>query len=296
MIDNEEIEDMLREIRKNEKDAGKRISLADLAPQGQKSVSLYERKKREMANRRGRTDGRKDDDHRPMFIQLGTVSDARGSCYVEIGDTKVVVSIRGPKEIPNLKEYTEMCEIECLIEYAPFANSPTTNEGYMCHAVRQALEPAICRHEFPNFQIAVSAFVIEDRGSVLSAIINGASLALTHARLPCFGIVSSVIAAVCDDRILMDPEYEEEAYCQAAGKADSCGLVTLSYMPDMEQITFYEQNGYLAEPLKMVEPLVKKCQEIHKICIQHALKEAKSSVNVLAATQDATNSVKSLKV
>uniref|UniRef100_A0A146M602 Exosome complex component MTR3 n=1 Tax=Lygus hesperus TaxID=30085 RepID=A0A146M602_LYGHE len=297
MIDNEEIEEMLKEIKKNEKGGAARVSLVDLLPPERKPESVLVQRRRDLLDGR-RFDRRELTDHRPLFIQLGTVSDARGSCYIEVGDTKVVVSVRGPKEIPNIKEYTEMCEIECLVEYAPFSNSTGVDEGYLCQALKKSLEPVLCRHEFPNLQITISAFILEDGGSVLSAAINGASLALTHARLPCFGIATSVTAAVFKERIVVDPDFHEETLCLKAVSDDSqlYGLATLAYMPDLEQITFYEQNGCSDRHTSLFDSLTSKCQEVHKICSQHALKEAKNSVKSLVAAQDATKAMRSLKV
>ncbi|KAF6199684.1 hypothetical protein GE061_005982 [Apolygus lucorum] len=297
MVDNEEIEEMLKEIKKNEKEGVARVSLEDLLPPDKKPESILVRKKWDLLEGR-RSDGRELRSHRPLFIQLGTVSDARGSCYVEVGDSKVVVSVRGPKEIPNIKEYTEMCEIECLVEYAPFSNSKGVDEGYLCQALKKSLEPVLCRHEFPNLQITISAFILEDGGSVLSAAINGASLALTHARLPCFGIVTAVTAAVVEENIVIDPDFHEETLCLKGASEDSelFGLATLSYMPDLEQITFYEQNGCSNRHAQLFDSLTLKCQEVHKICSQHALKEAKKSVQCLVAAQDAAKSLRSLQV
>lgn len=42
--------------------------------------------------------------------------------------------------------------------------------------MRRALESAVCRHEFPNFQVDIYALVLENDGSALGAAITCAGM------------------------------------------------------------------------------------------------------------------------
>lgn len=56
-----------------------------------------------------RADGRQRDqvDVRPVFVRCGLVSQAKGSAYIEAGDTKLLCSVYGPKETER-KDETDM--------------------------------------------------------------------------------------------------------------------------------------------------------------------------------------------
>ncbi|XP_014255557.1 exosome complex component MTR3 [Cimex lectularius] len=296
MID---IEEMIREIKRKDKEESK--SLNDFLPLEKRYKSYTQQREEVFKDKERRKDGRKDNDHRKIFIQLGTVSDARGSCYVELGDTKVILSIRGPKEIPNIQEYTELCALECLVEYAPFVKKPTSDEGFMAEALRLALEPVLCRHEFPNLQITVSAFIIEDGGSALAAAITAASLAMTQARLPTFGVVTAVTVGIHNNRVIVDPSKLEEDFCSNPYDAKSVknfGLITIAYMNDLKQITLYQMNGTAKPSLldQVLQGMLNRCQELHKLCAQHLMRELKLSAKHIIDTAQARAAVETLNL
>jgi exosome complex component RRP41 len=46
-----------------------------------------------------RLDGRRVDEMRPMTIEVGVLSRADGSCYLEWGKNKVLAGVFGPREL-----------------------------------------------------------------------------------------------------------------------------------------------------------------------------------------------------
>lgn len=76
-------------------------------------------------------------------IKLGALVEARGSCYLEMGKTKVLCGVSGPKEIPylQLSGYTELGSIECNVESFP----PAQSDKAYSNALKRALEPSVCR-------------------------------------------------------------------------------------------------------------------------------------------------------
>lgn len=59
--------------------------------------SLYPPCERSSSQAEGRIDGREHKEMRSALFKTGVVADASGSAYVEIGETKVICSIRGPR-------------------------------------------------------------------------------------------------------------------------------------------------------------------------------------------------------
>lgn len=52
-----------------------------------------------------RGDGRKMQEHRKLAVQLNAISRAKGSCYIENGNTKVICGVFELREIPRSTRY-----------------------------------------------------------------------------------------------------------------------------------------------------------------------------------------------
>lgn len=52
-----------------------------------------------------REDGRKLEDRRKLAIELGAISRAKGSCYIENGNTKIICGVFELREIPRSSRY-----------------------------------------------------------------------------------------------------------------------------------------------------------------------------------------------
>lgn len=52
-----------------------------------------------------REDGRKMREHRKLAIQLNAISKAKGSCYIENGQTKIICGVFELREIPRSSRY-----------------------------------------------------------------------------------------------------------------------------------------------------------------------------------------------
>ncbi|XP_014216517.1 exosome complex component MTR3 [Copidosoma floridanum] len=195
---------------------------------------------------KNRADSRKHIESRKMYLQLGIVSHAKGSAYIEMGQTKVICSVFDPREIPNKSNYTMQGELFCEFKFASFASkrrkghSQDAEEKQYSLIMQRALEPAVCRHEFPNFQVDVYALVLDNGGSALSTAIMAASLALANASVPMFGIVTAVTAGIYDDLLLLDPTETEEALCMSYVKKKAPanhGVIMQAMLSQHDQIS-----------------------------------------------------------
>uniref|UniRef100_A0A6B2EBB7 Putative exosomal 3'-5' exoribonuclease complex subunit rrp41-like protein n=1 Tax=Phlebotomus kandelakii TaxID=1109342 RepID=A0A6B2EBB7_9DIPT len=211
----------------------------------------YEEKLKLLLNGDSRKDGRKASESRKIFVKSGVVSKAKGSAYMEVGATKVIVSVFDPRELPRQSKYSINGDLYCDFKFSPFAcvhrkGLQTDNEEKsLAQALKRALEPAVCRHEFPNFQVDVFANVLEDDGSALAATITASGLALADAGIPMFDVLTATNAAILGERILMDPTRQEEELSLSSNSPDEHGLVTLARMSTHEQISEIWQTGSL---------------------------------------------------
>ncbi|XP_045540312.1 uncharacterized protein LOC106718651 [Papilio machaon] len=225
-----------------------------------------------------------------FFAETDTISQAKGSAYVEIKNTKVVCSVFDPREIPHQNEFSHLGQIYCEVKFAPFSCSsqrrppaPDAEDKALSEALRQAIEPAVCRHLFPNYQIDVFVYIIENDGSCLAAAINAAGLALTDAAVPMYDLITASSMAILDDKMFVVPNEEEEelALKSPESKDINHGVMTLSMLSELSQITSFIQIGSLETDcvIKAMDILEKECKElvpnIQKIVVRNVIKNVK---------------------
>lgn len=170
-----------------------------------------------------------------------------------MGNTKVIVAVFDPREIPKQNKYSVNGELYCDLKFSPFActkrRSPQTDaeEKSLAFVMKRALEPAVCRHEFPNFQVDIFANVLQDDGSVLGAAITCAGLALADAGIPMYDLITASTVSIVDATILMDPTLAEEdvSVTGQATTTDEHGLMMLSKLYTHDQISELWQTGSL---------------------------------------------------
>ena len=64
---------------------------------------------------------RRNDEFRAIRMQTGVVKHASGSAHVEIGRTKVVCSVFGPRATTDGSQYSDQGGLVCDVKFAPFA-------------------------------------------------------------------------------------------------------------------------------------------------------------------------------
>lgn len=131
-------------------------------------------------------------------MKPNVISKAKGSAYIEMGNTKVIVSVFDPREIPSKQQnnFSTNGELNCEFRYLPYSQRRRTVrndvvEKSLTLSLKRALLPAVCRYAFSNFQVDIFVDVIEDDGSVLAAAINCAGLALADAGIPMYDLISA---------------------------------------------------------------------------------------------------------
>jgi len=93
-------------------------------------------------------------------LKTGIVSQAKGSAYIEMGNTKVICSVFDPREIPNKTGFCMQGELFCEFKFASFSHrkrklhQQDAEEKEYSLILQRALEPAVCLvYNFPFFFI-----------------------------------------------------------------------------------------------------------------------------------------------
>ncbi|KAL4071378.1 3' exoribonuclease family, domain 1-domain-containing protein [Scleroderma yunnanense] len=211
-------------------------------------------------------------DIRPIFLQPGLITQANGSAYIETERTKLACAVYGPRQ-SKTTTYNERGRLNVDVKFAPFScarrRAPLRDaeDRSIAIAIHQAIVSSVCLELFPKSTIDVFISIIENDG-IEGCVASGsiaASTALADAGIEMLGLVASCSAAVCEDKIYLDPT-EKEA-------AASHGTVVFACMPALSSITSICQSGRMSaeDSLKCMELCQDRCIDIHAVVGQSLL-------------------------
>jgi len=165
-------------------------------------------------------DGRFPEQMRSLIIRPNVIVPARGSCYLELGNTKLTCAIYGPRGSGKIgKQFLEEGNIYCEVDLLPFSAPKRRpyqrepEEQELSRLLQESLEGIVLRETFPNSVVDVYISVIEDDGSVLAASITAASVALSLAGIQVLDSLvacSTVIPESSSNCPLLDPSRTEQ--------------------------------------------------------------------------------------
>jgi exosome complex component RRP41 len=213
-----------------------------------------------------RLDGRKPDELRPIKLEVGVLSNADGSAYIEQGKNKILAAVYGPKELhPKHMALPDRMVLRCRYHMAPFSvqerksPAPSRREIELSKVIREALEPSIFLEYYPRTGLDIFIEVLQADGSTRCASIVAAALALADAGVPMRDLVVACSAGKIDDTIILDLMDEEDKM----GSAD----VPLALMPNLNAITLLQMDGTLTleEFEKAVNLALEGCKKIYAL-------------------------------
>ena len=225
-----------------------------------------------------RLDGRRPDELRPIKIEVGVLSNADRSAYIEQGKNKILAAVYGPKELhPKHLALPDRMVLRCRYHMAPFSvqerksPAPSRREIELSKVIREALEPAVFVEYYPRTAVDVFIEVLQADGSTRCTSITAASLALADAGIPMRDLVAACSAGKVEDMIVLDLMDLEDK----VGTAD----VPVAYMPNLGVITLLQMDGILTseEFEKAVNLAIDGCKKIYAMQ-REALKAKYTSV------------------
>jgi exosome complex component RRP41 len=211
-----------------------------------------------------RLDGRKIDELRPVKLEVGVLSNADGSAYIEHGKNKILAAVYGPKEMhPKHLSLPDRMVLRCRYHMAPFSvqerksPAPSRREVELSKVIREALEPAVFVEYYPRSGIDVFIEVLQADGGTRCASITAAALAIADAGIPMRDLVVACAAGKVDDKVVLDLMDTEDK----VGVAD----VPVAFMPNLEAVTLLQMDGTLTpeEFEKAVNLAIEGCKKIY---------------------------------
>lgn len=213
-----------------------------------------------------RIDGRKLNELRPVTLQVGVLSNADGSAYIEQGKNKILAGVYGPGEVhPRHLAQPDRAVLRCRYHMAPFSvnerkrPAPSRREIELSKVIRHSLEPSIFIEYFPRTSIDIFIEVLQAEGGTRCASITAASLALADAGIPMRDLVSACAAGKVDGQLVLDLSDLEDK----EGEAD----VPLAFMPNLNAITLLQMDGSLTldEFEQLITLNIEGCKQIHAL-------------------------------
>jgi len=213
-----------------------------------------------------RSDGRKLNEMRPINIEVGLLSNADGSAYIEQGKNKILAAVYGPREIhPKHQALPDRAALRCRYHMAPFSvqerksPAPSRREQELSKVMREALEPSIFTEYYPRTAIDLFVEVLQADGGTRCAGITAASLALADAGIPMRDLVSACAAGKVEGRLVLDLDDLED-------KSDGADM-PLAYMPNYNAITLLQMDGMLtSEEFEQVFNLaLEGCKQVNQL-------------------------------
>jgi exosome complex component RRP41 len=213
-----------------------------------------------------RLDGRKPDELRPLKLEVGIISKANGSAYIEHGKNKILAGVYGPREVhPKHLALADRTVLKCRYHMAPFSvqerksPAPSRREVELSKVIRESLEPAIFMEYYPRTMIDVFVEVLQADGGTRCASITAAALALADSGIPMRDLVVACAAGKVDDRIVLDLMDTEDKM----GSAD----VPVALMPNLNAVTLLQMDGQLSieEFESAVNLALEGCKQIYAL-------------------------------
>ena len=213
-----------------------------------------------------RLDGRKADELRPVKIEVGVLSNADGSAYIEQGKNKILAAVFGPREMhPKHLALPDRMVLRCRYHMAPFSvqerksPAPSRREVELSKVIREALEPSLFVDLYPRTGVDVFVEVLQADGGTRCASITAASLAIADAGIPMRDLVVACAAGKVDDTVVLDLMDTEDK----AGVAD----VPVAFMPNLNAVTLLQMDGILTpeEFENAVNMAMEGCKKIYAL-------------------------------
>ncbi|PIA49166.1 hypothetical protein AQUCO_01300197v1 [Aquilegia coerulea] len=206
-----------------------------------------------------RLDGRRPMEMRQIRGEVGAVSKADGSAIFEMGNTKVIAAVYGPREVQNRgQQMSDQALVRCEYSMANFSTGDRMRKPKgdrrsieISLVIRQTMEACIMTHLMPRSQIDIFVQVLQADGGTRSACINAATLALADAGIPMRDLVTSCSAGYLNSTPLLDLNYIEDS----AGGPD----VTVGILSKLDKVTLLQMDAKL--PMDIFENVMQLAVE-----------------------------------
>jgi len=214
-----------------------------------------------------RIDGRRAHELRNINAKLGVLTQPDGSAIFEIGITKVLCAVYGPRECTlRSKELHDRMLVQVEVSTLPFASGEHKKRsrgdrqiGELTTMLKESAEALLLTSVHPRSQIDIVIEVMQSDGSLKAACLNAITLALIDAGLPMRDFMVACTAGCIDGRVIVDTNYIEDS---ARGPE-----LVVAYLPNQDKVVTCQLEPKLSlETLgPVMEAALQGCKELYKM-------------------------------
>lgn len=205
-----------------------------------------------------RLDGRGLNDLRPLEIKVGVIPNAEGSCELQMGETKVIAAVYGPKEVlPKHLAESDRAYLKVYYDMASFSTTdrcrpgPDRRSKEIAKVMRDALAPAIMLEKYPRTAISVYVEIINANAGTRCAALTASAIALADAGIEMRDMLTSVAAGKAGGELVLDLNNDEDNF----GEAD----MPLAILPRTKEISLVQMDGHLT--LEEIKKMLAMCDK-----------------------------------
>ncbi|MCE4614882.1 MAG: exosome complex exonuclease Rrp41 [Desulfurococcales archaeon] len=215
-----------------------------------------------------RLDGRRPEDPRPIYMEVGVLENADGSAFVSFGKTRVLAAVYGPREpIQKYMVLPDRAVLRVRYHMAPFSTgerkspAPSRREIELSKVIREALEPVVITELYPRTMIDLFIEVLQADGGTRTTGATAASLALADAGIALKDLVAGVAIGKINGVLVVDIDEAEDMY----GEAD----MPVAMAMRLGLITLLQLNGVLtkeefAQAMEMAKTTLERVSEMQR--------------------------------
>eukprot|EP01094_Clydonella_sp_ATCC50884_P025248 TRINITY_DN6571_c0_g1_i1.p1 TRINITY_DN6571_c0_g1~~TRINITY_DN6571_c0_g1_i1.p1 ORF type:complete len:273 (+),score=101.38 TRINITY_DN6571_c0_g1_i1:259-1077(+) len=210
---------------------------------------------------------------RPVYIRPNVVSQANGSAYLEVGNTKVLCSVFGPRPQFSSSGFSDSAEVECQFKFATFSHAdqrdgyqPSDEEKELSKMLVQAVSVGIRLESYPKSLISCHVLVLEDGGGAFAAAVNAASVALARASIEMWDVLACMSVVHVGGRVVLDPTLAEER--------SGAGELVVGGLPALDRLSYVSMRGVFGAALvaEALQRAVEGCAAMQEL-ISASLRE-----------------------
>ncbi|ORZ38787.1 exosome complex exonuclease RRP41 [Catenaria anguillulae PL171] len=175
--------------------------------------------RQELINPEGlRLDGRRAHELRRISAKPAVLAQADGSAYIEIGNTKVLAAVYGPREC-RIRSHALHDRAVINVEYTQASFSRTIRRKQrkldrknmeLAMQLRETFSAVVTTEQYPRSQIDIYLTLMQSDGGEVMACINAATLALINAGVAMRDYVVACSVGIYDGTPLLDVNHFEE--------------------------------------------------------------------------------------
>ncbi|XXQ31634.1 3' exoribonuclease family, domain 1 containing protein [Plasmodiophora brassicae] len=225
-----------------------------------------------------RMDGRRHGECRRVTCGMGVFHRAvDGSASFELGQTKVLAAVYGPREADRwgtTKHDRAILSVEFTMSKFSGSERVKWSKGgrrstIMENTLRQVFEPVIQMHLFPRSEVSIIVEIVQNDGGILPASINCITLALIDAGIPIDDYVCACSAGFIDTTPVLDLSWVE----RSVNGVEAC----VAMLPVTGKVSLAEmESTLLADHFgTLMTAAIDGCRQMHKAMKdyvrQHAL-------------------------